>query len=119
MNELIYCHVSPVYFKSIHTQISCSNKVYIKRTPLRRFTFVAWHNPVTHNVYLGVSICHPNDVFDKHYGKIIAQINAQKNPFFTIPNYTGIRKDYYTLIKQQCKEKEKELLKHFYPMYYK
>jgi len=51
---------------------------YIKRGIKRKGVIVAFTEPGTENIYIGWSLCHPNDSFDKDIGKDIAINRAIK-----------------------------------------
>lgn len=110
-----YYYSSPVYFADLANNPINDKTVVGHMRQAKRFTMAIVYDDDSHTIKFGLSICMPNDNFNKKIGREIAERNAESNPFHVITNFSGRRNDYADDAIQICLDKEISLLKKDYP----
>ena len=109
-----YYYSTPIYFADIANTPTGKTAVGRLRQA-KRFTMAMVYDDDSQTIKFGLSVCMPNDNFNKKIGREIAERNAENCPFHVITNFSGRRNDYADQAMQICVDKEHHLLKREYP----
>ena len=110
-----YYYSSPVYLADLANNPLMDKTVVSHIRQAKRFTMAMVYDDDSQTIKFGLSICMPNDNFNKKIGREIAERNAESYPFHIITNFSGRRNDYADQAIQICIDKETALLKKDYP----
>lgn len=110
-----YYYSSPVYLADLANNPLMDKAVVSHIRQAKRFTMAIVYDDDSQTIKFGLSICMPNDNFNKKIGREIAERNAESCPFHIITNFSGRRNDYADQAIQICIDKETALLKKDYP----
>ena len=116
MNNVIkYYYSQPLFEITMTTNPYNGQIVLMNEKPLRRYTMAVIYDDSDSTIKFGLSICMPNDNFNKSVGQTLAVMNAKNKPFYVINNFNGRRNDYADQVMGILKDKERNLLHKHYP----
>lgn len=116
MNNVIkYYYSKPLFETTMTTNPYNDQIVLMNEKPLRRYTMAVIYDDSDSTIKFGLSICMPNDNFNKSVGQTLAVMNAKNKPFYVINNFNGRRNDYADQVMGILKDKERNLLRKHYP----
>lgn len=116
MNNVIkYYYSQPLSETTMTTNPYNGQIVLMNEKPLRRYTMAVIYDDSDSTIKFGLSICMPNDNFNKSVGQTLAVMNAKNKPFYVINNFNGRRNDYADQVMGILKDKERNLLRKHYP----
>jgi hypothetical protein len=110
-----YYYSSPVYLADLANNPLMDKTVVSHIRQAKRFTMAMVYDDDSQTIKFGLSICMPNDNFNKKIGREIAERIAESCPFHIITNFSARRNDYADQAIQICVDKETALLKKDYP----
>lgn len=112
MNPTIKFYYSRPVVKATITKNPIINKTVISNIRQgKRYTIAVVYDNDAHVIRFGLAVCSPLDNFCKSIGKDIATKRAMNDPFYIIYNFSGVRNNYHTEVRQIVTDTEYTLMK--------